>query len=100
MRAARRGLFKTGEHVLKEANDIVPIEDHDLERSGVVQMDPNEPLVAVSYDTPYAVRQHEELGFQHDDDRQAKYLETPVNAVRSSHLQDQLIDRELKREFR
>ena len=32
----------------------------------------------VSYDTPYAARQHEELGWIHEDG-QAKYLEAPLN---------------------
>ncbi len=32
----------------------------------------------VSYNKPYAARQHEELGYQHKEGRQAKYLETPL----------------------
>ncbi|WP_449277997.1 hypothetical protein [Leucobacter sp. GX24907] len=31
----------------------------------------------VSYDTPYAARQHEEIGWRHDEG-QAKYLEEPL----------------------
>jgi hypothetical protein len=32
----------------------------------------------VSYNTPYAARQHEELGYKHKEGKQAKYLETPL----------------------
>jgi hypothetical protein len=32
----------------------------------------------VSYNTPYAARQHEELGYSHKEGKQAKYLETPL----------------------
>jgi hypothetical protein len=36
----------------------------------------------VSYDTPYAVRQHEELQWRHAPGRTAKYLENSLNAAR------------------
>jgi len=32
----------------------------------------------VSYNKPYALRQHEELSYRHKEGRQAKYLETPL----------------------
>lgn len=32
----------------------------------------------VSYNTPYAARQHEELSYQHKEGKQAKYLEMPL----------------------
>jgi hypothetical protein len=40
----------------------------------------------VSYDTVYAVRQHEELTWRHDPGRQAKYLEQPYNTERPTML--------------
>lgn len=40
----------------------------------------------VSYDTPYAARQHEELDWRHDDG-QAKYLEQPLEEHRSDLTQ-------------
>jgi len=33
-------------------------------------------VVGISFNIPYAVRQHEGLNWRHDDDRRAKYLET------------------------
>jgi len=56
----------------------VPIEEATLERSGVATVDEGELTAAVSYDTPYAVRQHEELTYRHDAGRTAKYLEGPL----------------------
>ena len=75
--AALEGLRDGGEHVLKLARDVVPIEEGTLERSGRVT-DDGESTVAVSFDTPYAVRQHEDLTLQHDSGRSAKYLERPA----------------------
>ena len=52
-------------------------------RSGVASPpDPGTLKAAVSFDTPYAVVQHENLTFHHPGGRQAKYLETPLNASR------------------
>jgi hypothetical protein len=41
---------------------------------------------AVSYDTPYAVRQHEELSYRHDPGRTAKYLEGPLREEKDTIL--------------
>jgi hypothetical protein len=76
MRAgAIRGVRLGAEHLLQVSNGRVPIEEGTLERSGVVSVDESAVTAAVSYDTPYAVRQHEELDYQHDQGREAKYLE-------------------------
>lgn len=71
--ATKAGLRIAGEHILGVSNRQVPHEEGDLERSGVVSEGDNE--VAISYDTPYAVRQHEDLSMKHDAGRNAKYLE-------------------------
>jgi hypothetical protein len=75
--AALDGLRLGGEHVLKLARDRVPLEEGTLERSGKVS-DDGDDTVAVSFDTVYAVPQHEHLDWKHDNGRQAKYLETAV----------------------
>lgn len=41
---------------------------------------------AVGYDSPYAVRQHEELGFSHPRGGQAKYLEKPFRENAEKYL--------------
>lgn len=70
--------FAAGSHILQVAQSYVPHEDGVLERSGDVT-EPEDGEVTVFFDTPYAVRQHEELDYQHDDGRTAKYLERPLN---------------------
>lgn len=75
--AAARGIAIAGEHVLGEANKTVPIEEGTpgLLGSGTVSTDPANLKAAVTYDTPYAKRQHEEMSYRHDEGRRAKWLE-------------------------
>lgn len=76
-RAAEEGLQKALEHLLTEANKLVPLDEGTLERSGrVVRTGMNG---MVTYDTVYARRQHEELTWKHLPGRSAKYLEIPFN---------------------
>jgi len=79
-RLAEEGLQRGLEHVLAESRKIVPLEEGTLERSGrVVREGLNG---AISYDTVYARRQHEELTWKHLPGRSAKYLEIPMNRER------------------
>lgn len=77
---AARGLRLAAEHVLGESRRLVPIEEGTLERSGTATVDPDDLRAAVAYDTPYAVRVHEDMTMRHDPGRQAKYLEQPLAA--------------------
>lgn len=84
MRAgAARGLYLAAEHILGQANEIVPLDEGPLQHSGTASVDPASLTAAVSYDTPYAVVQHERLDFRHAPGRTAKYLERPFNASRA-----------------
>lgn len=76
-RGAGRGLYNAAEHVLARSREVVPIEEATLSRSGTASVDEDARVSAVSYDTPYAARQHEELTWRHDPGRTAKYLERP-----------------------
>jgi hypothetical protein len=76
---ALRGVRLGAEHLLQVARSRVPIEEGTLERSGVVSVDESAITAAVSFDSPYAVRQHEELDYRHDAGREAKYLEKPLH---------------------
>lgn len=78
-RALTAGLRIAGEHLLGVSNRRVPHEDGDLERSGVVS-EVSDTEVAISYDTPYAVIQHEDLSLRHDAGRSAKFLEVACRA--------------------
>lgn len=81
MKAIERGLYMAGEHILGVSNRQAPIEDGDLIRSGVVtSSDSGAQTVAISYDTPYAAIQHEDLSLRHDPGRNAKFL---ANACKS-----------------
>lgn len=64
------------EHLLSESNKSCPHEDGTLERSGRASNDGRRG--AVSYDTPYAVRQHEDMSLHHDGKGQAKWLEVTM----------------------
>ncbi|MGW7416132.1 hypothetical protein [Streptomyces sp. NPDC054863] len=74
--AAARGLLLAGEHVLGASRQRVPINEGTLERSGAVSVDEQQMTVAVSYDTPYARRVHEDMTARHAPGRSAKYLES------------------------
>ena len=95
--AAGRGLFLGAEHVLEESRRLVPIEEGTLERSGVASVDEGALRAAVSYDTVYAVRQHEEMTWAHDSGRQAKYLEQPLNGPPGRTAME-LVAREIRKE--
>lgn len=84
--ATLEGLELAAEHLLQVSSALAPHEEGDLERSGEVSTDEDDLAAAVSYDRPYAVRQHEELTYRHDEGRQAKYLEQPMNDERDTML--------------
>ena len=80
--AAEKAVGAAAEHVLGESTKVVPIEEGTLSRSGRTDVDTQGATVvaAVSYGTPYAVRQHEDMSYRHDPGRTAKYLEGPLMA--------------------
>lgn len=75
---AGKGLQLALEHVLTEANKTVPHDEGTLERSGFTSVDTAKGRGAVSYDTPYAVRQHEDMTLHHDGKGRAKWLENTL----------------------
>ncbi|WP_309029139.1 hypothetical protein [Streptomyces alfalfae] len=83
-RLAGEGLQRALEHTLGEAKRLVPLEEGTLERSGRTDVDGLNG--SISFDTVYAVRQHEELTWKHLPGRQAKYLEQPMNTERDVML--------------
>lgn len=90
---AERGVRLGAEFLLGEARKLVPIEEGTLERSGRADVDGL--TGAVSFDGPYAVRQHEELTWRHDPGRQAKYLEQP--ATENGDMIRRIIGEQIKR---
>lgn len=92
------GLKKAAEHVLQVSRTRVPLEEGTLERSGVASVDGEMRTAAVSYDTVYAVRQHEELAWRHAEGRTAKYLEEPL--VEEARTVQEIIAAEIRRRLR
>lgn len=92
-RGAENGLDLALEHVLAESRRLVPIEEATLARSGSTSRDGLRG--AVSYGTPYAARQHEDMTLRHDAGRTAKYLERPLNSERD--VATRLIAREVRK---
>ncbi|WP_307848307.1 hypothetical protein [Streptomyces sp. RK31] len=93
-----RGLLLGAEHVLGISNDKVPLDEGFLQSTGTASVDEADMNAMVSYDGPYAVRQHEELEWRHAPGREAKYLE---NALNSSRTEVQaLIAAQLRRALR
>lgn len=89
-RLASQGLQRALEHTLGEAKKIVPLDEGPLERSGRVDVDGLNG--AISFDTVYAVVQHENLDYKHLPGRQAKYLEQPMNTEREVMLRLMAVD--------
>lgn len=81
------GLLVGGEHVLGVSNAQAPIEDGDMIRTGAVSQDGATKRTAISYDTPYAPRQHEDMSLQHDAGRNAKFLERAMMSERDKVIQ-------------
>jgi hypothetical protein len=99
--AAKRGLYLWAEEVLTRSGRLVPKQEGTLQDSGVAHRPGSAGLeemqAAVSYDTPYAVRQHEEMDYHHTEGRQAKYLETPLNASKDVGLR--IVANEIKKKL-
>jgi len=112
------------EAILTEAIDETPIETGTLRRSGTVTVGglPNsaevykaaeagkehknafdkelgkEKAVYVSFNTPYARRQHEELDYEHPIGGKAKYLEDPFNRLKGKV--QRLVEQRIKKVLR
>ncbi|RJO69772.1 hypothetical protein D5S18_28130 [Nocardia panacis] len=71
------GLFQAAEVLLAQSNALVPIEEGTLQNSGTAEV--RDGKGRVGYNTPYALRQHEDLTLRHPNGRTAKYLEKPLN---------------------
>lgn len=75
---AEQGVAAAMEHLLNVSNEHVPHEYGDLQSSGTPSVDGL--TGAVSYNTPYAVVQHEDASFRHNEGRTAKFLENAMNS--------------------
>ena len=76
-------LYGGGEIVRAEAVQRAPKDRGTLRLSAKTTVDGNK--AAVSFNTKYAARQHEEVGYHHSEG-EAKYLENAVTAKRQDFL--------------
>lgn len=74
------------EDALRESNLVVPLDEGPLERSGFAQVDRANLTGQVAYDTPYAIRQHEDPTLRHAAGRKAKFLEDAVEENRARYV--------------
>lgn len=80
--ASIQGLNQAAEYVRSQTVPRTPKRDGDLRNSLTVsEATTADPVAAVFTNLPYAIRQHEELGYTHRDG-QAKYLEVAANQAR------------------
>lgn len=71
---ASAGLKKLGERIEGSSNAIAPRDTQEMIDSSEVTV--RGLNAVVSYDTSYAVRQHEDLTLRHSPGRRAKFLES------------------------
>jgi hypothetical protein len=123
-KAGLKALRTGAEAILTEAIDETPIDTGTLRRSGTVTVgalpdgaqvyeaaesgrdmkdafpgpEGKEKAVYISFNTPYARRQHEELDYEHPRGGKAKYLEDPFNRNKKKVLKyaDKQIRKALK----
>lgn len=91
--AASKGVNDAAEHLLSVARSRTPRDEGTLQRSGAVTARDTEAVV--SFDTPYAVRQHEELTWNHPRGGQAKYLESAM--IDESETMARIIQAQIER---
>lgn len=77
-----RGVYLAGEHLKGVAQQLAPVDEATLRNSAAVTHDGTKAVV--SFDTPYAARQHEELTWHHPRGGQAKYLEQPMTTEQTT----------------
>jgi hypothetical protein len=78
-KAALRGVKKLADVILGESQKLVPVDTGILKESGAISTDKKAQIVTISYNTPYARKQHEDNTLNHPKGGQAKYLEQPFN---------------------
>lgn len=76
---ALKGVRKLANNILAESQKIVPVDTGTLMKSGAVSTDESTKIITISYNTPYARKQHEDNTLKHPKGGEAKYLERPFN---------------------
>ena len=77
-----KALMDILEMIGQRTDEIIPFEEGTLMRSKVIRVNGNQG--AIGYDTPYAIKQHEDCTLSHPHGRQCKYLERTVKSNRNA----------------
>lgn len=85
---SKQGLIDVALDLQGKSTERAPIDTGDLRGSGYMSTfeTPKEFTVEVGFNTVYAVRQHEELNYNHPKGGEAKYLERPLNENISQYV--------------
>ena len=75
---SKRATWMALDHLASVSKQQVPLDQGPLKNSCAVDVNDDGSEGTVSYDTPYAVVQHENMRYHHQRGRKAKYLEDPV----------------------
>ena len=89
----KKGTWSALDHLAAVSKEQVPLDQGPLKNSCYVDVADDGSSGTVSYDTPYAIIQHENTQFQHQRGRKAKYLEDPANDATVQKEMQQLIKR-------
>lgn len=76
---SKKGTWTALDRLAAASKEQVPLDQGPLKNSCYVDVADDGSSGTVSYDTPYAVVQHENMEYQHQRGRKAKYLEDPAN---------------------
>lgn len=88
-KGGKKATWMALDHLATISKQEVPLDQGPLMNSCYVDVNNDGSAGTVSYDTPYAVAQHENTWYQHQRGRKAKYLEDPVN---NPTVQNQMLD--------
>ena len=84
-RGSKRATWMGLDHLATVSKQQVPLDQGPLKNSCYVDVNDDGSQGTVSYDTPYAIPQHEKTWFQHQRGRKAKCLEDPCNDPTVQH---------------
>ena len=86
--ATKQSIMDVSFDLLGKAVNLAPVDTGDLRGSGKAEFDVVGETITgtVSFNTPYALRQHEELNYNHPNGGQAKYLQQPFEENAEKYL--------------
>lgn len=87
---SKKATWAALDHLKSVSNEQVPIDQGPLKNSSYVDVNDDGSQGTLSYDTPYAVPQHENTWYNHQRGRKGKYLEDPLNDSGVQHEMVQL----------